>query len=197
MPRVLSFQGITWSGPPAINSVRTLCVPVPYTVAQVIGLAETFSAAREALEAAPADTGGGGDDKTTSPGDNAHTLEGHRQTMAGVVPRLYQILSNAVEADEARSRSQEGGGGGGNNPGVVVTERVRAVLHGKPWLWVGDAFVPADQVMKKYKKSRVVIIGHQQTVLYWVADIHPCKYFTMCVYLIFSCCSPFLVSGGI
>ncbi|CAN0259506.1 unnamed protein product, partial [Ectocarpus sp. 4 AP-2014] len=26
------------------------------------------------------------------------------------------------------------------------TERVRAVLHGKPWLWVGDAFVPADQV---------------------------------------------------
>lgn len=70
--------------------------------------------------------------------------------MAGVVPRLYQILSNAVEADEARTRSQKGGGGG-NNPGagMVVTERVRAVLHGKPWLWVGDAFVPADQVMKK------------------------------------------------
>ncbi|CAN0159855.1 unnamed protein product, partial [Hapterophycus canaliculatus] len=56
----------------------------------------------------------------------AHALEGHRQTMAGVVPRLYQLLSNAVEADDAR---------------------VQAVLCGKPWLWVGDGFVPADQVM--------------------------------------------------
>ncbi|CAN0549229.1 unnamed protein product, partial [Ectocarpus sp. 12 AP-2014] len=131
----------------AVRAAFSWNTPVdPVVVArQVIGLAETFSAAREALEGAPAETGGDGDDKATSLRDNAHTLEGHRQTMAGVVPRLYQILSNAVEADEARSRSPEGSGGG-NNPGVMVTERVRAVLHGKPWLWVGDAFVPADQV---------------------------------------------------
>lgn len=63
--------------------------------------------------------------------------------MAGVVPRLYQLLSNAVEADDARARSQESGG---TPPGTGVMEGIRAVLHGKPWLWVGDAFVPADQV---------------------------------------------------
>ncbi|CAN0436052.1 unnamed protein product [Scytosiphon promiscuus] len=65
--------------------------------------------------------------------------------MAGVVPRLYQLLSNAVEADDARARSQRESADG--NPGTgVVTEGIRAALYGKPWLWVGDGFVPADQV---------------------------------------------------
>lgn len=122
------------------------------------GLAETYSSAGETLEA-ETDAAAAGDTKTElSPGKNSthnnnkttHTLEGHRQTMAGVVPRLYQLLSNAVEADDegARAHSQESGG----NPGTrtagmaVATERIRAVLHGNPWLWVGDAFVPADQV---------------------------------------------------
>lgn len=121
------------------------------------GLAETYSSARETLEAGSAAAAAG--DTTTEPpagknGTSAHTLEGHRQTMAGVVPRLYQLLSNAVEADDARKRSQEmSGGDGSGNPGTrtgmvtgVATEGIRAVLHGKPWLWVGDAFVPADQV---------------------------------------------------
>lgn len=70
--------------------------------------------------------------------------------MAGVVPRLYQLLSNTVEADEAGARPQGGGGGDGAPiPATatgVITEGIRAVLNGKPWLWVGDAFVPADQV---------------------------------------------------
>lgn len=78
--------------------------------------------------------------------------------MAGVVPRLYQLLSNAVEADDARARSQESGGSGsgsGGNPGKgVATEGIRAVLHGKPWLWVGDAFVPADQVSQTKEKKK-------------------------------------------
>lgn len=66
--------------------------------------------------------------------------------MAGVVPRLYQLLSNSVEADDAGARSQEVGGGTPAAGTGVLTEKIRAELHGKPWLWVGDAFVPADQV---------------------------------------------------
>ena len=117
------------------------------------GLAETYSSVRETLEAdsATAAAAVAGDTKTPpgKSGTNAHTLEGHRQTMAGVVPRLYQLLSNAVEADDARKQSQEMSS---SYPGAemmagtgVASEGIRAVLHGKPWLWVGDAFVPADQ----------------------------------------------------
>lgn len=126
-----------------------------FTFRQVTGLAETYSSAREALEA-ESDVAAGDANTEVSPrknaaATNAHTLEGHRQTMAGVVPRLYQLLSNAVEADDARARShsQESYGGGNGSPGAgvtVSTEGIRAVLHGKSWLWVGDAFVPADQV---------------------------------------------------
>lgn len=72
---------------------------------------------------------------------NAHALEGHRQTMAGVVPQLYQLLSNAVEAEDARELGAEGK----ESDRSAVTEDIRAALHEVPWLWVGDAFVPADQ----------------------------------------------------
>lgn len=106
-------------------------------------LAETFASNREKLEASGAAGGDGkvGDENKATPKENAHTLEGHRQTMAGVVPRLYQLLSNAVEAEEAQGPGAEGEASRG-----VVTEGIRAVLHEVPWLWVGDAFVPADQV---------------------------------------------------
>lgn len=61
--------------------------------------------------------------------------------MAGVVPQLYQLLSNAVEADDAREPGTENK----ESSRGALTEDVRAVLHEVPWLWVGDAFVPADQ----------------------------------------------------
>lgn len=118
--------------------------------AQVTGLAETFSANRKVLEASATDipsTGGAvsagqGVSASASPrSQDTHTLEGHRQTMAGVVPRLYQLLSNAVEADDARGLEREN-----EATRPVVTQALRSVLHGASWLWVGDAFVPADQV---------------------------------------------------
>lgn len=74
---------------------------------------------------------------------NARILEGHRQTMAGVVPRLYQLLSNAVEAHDAR---QQKGDVTTNSTSLARMEGVREVLNDASWLWVGDAFVPADQV---------------------------------------------------
>lgn len=64
--------------------------------------------------------------------------------MAGVVPRLYQLLSNAVEEDGTGGGRHGAVGEGGNV--AAVAEAIRTVLHGKPWLWVGDAFVPTDQV---------------------------------------------------
>lgn len=68
--------------------------------------------------------------------------------MAGVVPRLYQLLSNAVEGDGAAEAGQWRGGGDASTGVTVntISDRIRAVLHSAPWLWVGDAFVPADQV---------------------------------------------------
>lgn len=125
-----------------------LLLPTPlFDPKQVTGLAETFSAAHEKLNVVDNGGEGGGNTNETSPEEkaNAHTLEGHRQTMAGVVPRLYQLLSNTVEAEDTSARSQEGGDTTGAGAGVM-TEGIRGVLHGKPWLWVGDAFVPADQV---------------------------------------------------
>lgn len=143
---------------------------------QVTGLAETYSTARETLEAESAAAAAAAGDGKTEPssgknGTSAHTLEGHRQTMAGVVPRLYQLLSNAVEADDARARSQEMSGGNGS-PGAgvaVATEGIRAVLHGKPWLWVGDAFVPADQVRQERSKKTA-----QTASLVWTASSVVC-----------------------
>lgn len=111
---------------------------------KVTALAETFTKVRKALEATPAATAAagvaGGDGDIPSPQQNAHTLEGHRQTMAGVVPRLYQLLSNAIEAEDAQGQGTEGGAGR-----KMITDGVRVVLHEASWLWVGDAFVPADQ----------------------------------------------------
>ncbi|CAM9133150.1 unnamed protein product, partial [Laminaria digitata] len=137
----------------AVRAAFSWDVPLdPAVVArQVTALAETFSELREKLlptessSTAPPATAADGDSKggdgtSSSPQQNARTLEGHRQTMAGVVPKLYQLLSNAVDADDARRSGVDGNTGPGRE-----TESIRAVLHEAPWLWVGDGFVPADQ----------------------------------------------------
>lgn len=113
-----------------------------YLSKQVTALAAMFTKNREQLEASSSAKDTGGDSSVPSPEKNAHTLEGHRQTMAGVVPQLYQLLSNAVEADDARETGAESKD---SDHRMALTEGVRAVLHELPWLWVGDAFVPADQ----------------------------------------------------
>ena len=50
-----------------------------------------------------------------------------RQKVTSVVPVLYQMLSAASSSS-------------------VQRENVRQVLHGKPWVFVGDRFVHAEQV---------------------------------------------------
>ena len=62
------------------------------------------------------------------------------------MPKLYQLLSNAIEADDASRSGLEGNTGPGS-----TTESIRAVLHEAPWLWVGDGFVPADQVRLSFR----------------------------------------------
>ncbi|CAM9585905.1 unnamed protein product, partial [Chrysoparadoxa australica] len=62
----------------------------------------------------------------------AEEAESYRQTLAGVVPTLYQHLSNAGQSHRIRCSS--------------IAERLRKALHESPWLWMGDRFVTASQV---------------------------------------------------
>lgn len=75
------------------------------------------------------------------PERRGRSLEKNRRTMAGVVPKLYQLLSKAFEADDAGEPAT----GSCESDRRAVAEAVRAVLHEVPWLWVGDSFVPAAQ----------------------------------------------------
>lgn len=109
---------------------------------QVTGLADEFSGVRDELVAAPRRASAKNASASSGSKQSAHTLEGHRQTMAGVVPRLYQLLSNAVEG---HSEGERRGGDDAAAKHRATIEGIQGVLHGKPWLWVGDAFVPADQ----------------------------------------------------
>lgn len=118
---------------------------------QVTGLADEFAKVRNKLTAPDrAQTGSNApeakDGAPSSSARNAHILEGHRQTMAGVVPRLYQLLSNAVETNAEGERGQDNEFLAAARQGRI--ESIKEVLHGTPWLWVGDAFVPADQARK-------------------------------------------------
>lgn len=125
-------------------------------LAQITGLAEAFAKTRDELSATSGDDADGDPDRQAK---NVHTLEGHRQTMAGVVPRLYQLLSNTVEGESERGQAY--GPGDAPTKYDVVVEAIRGVLHGAPWLWVGDAFVTADQAravgVNCFQKQRPIL----------------------------------------
>lgn len=117
-------------------------------------MAEVFSETREALK-----------QEADVTEQNDRFLEGHRQTMASVVPRLYQLLSNAVEAHDAR---QQRGDATTNSTSLARMDGVREVLNDASWLWVGDAFVPADQVTSFEKLEFVYVRGGKTRFLNWI-----------------------------
>lgn len=115
--------------------IGLLCFCFVFVEYQVAALAATYTNVRDRLQASSSSS------IASPPETYAYTLQGIRQIMAGVVPKLYQLLSKAFEADDGEELAT---GSCGSDRGAVA-EDVRAVLHKVPWLWVGDSFVPAAQ----------------------------------------------------
>ncbi|KAG5176706.1 hypothetical protein JKP88DRAFT_265343 [Tribonema minus] len=118
------------------GAVRTKELSPGIVAEQLARMAEHFEAIAPSLAApaaAPAEASaaaaGSGSAAVAVPDTTEKGIEAAQQMLAGIVPRLYQFLSDALEVR--------------HTPADII----RNPLHAAPWLWVGaGGFVPADRV---------------------------------------------------